>query len=202
MKKISLLFVFICFSIVCFCQSKDQKQKINEFEQSGLFKIDGNNIVTSRIIDSIPGSKDEIYIRVKNYFARAYNDANSVIQTDDKNSGVVIGKGLYKYIYSSIYMLSTTLNYSAYHILRVDMKEGKARVICSVTTMKVDNASSKNDYDYNIIDYAPFTDKRAFYDKGKQTEAFIRLVILMNESLDSIEKTLKEGALSIEKEDW
>ena len=199
MKRLFLLLLFI--PIFCFGQNKEQLAIINQYEASGYFKIDGENIVASRVIDSVPGTKDEIYIKVKNYFARTYNDANSVIQTDDKENGVIIGKGIYDLMVCN-YMI-TTCKYKSYHIIRVDIKDGRVRVICSASDIDVDQKGTNglNKSSYPIIDYAPIGDKRKF-DKGKQTEAFIKLVDRMNGSIDALEKSLKEGSLKVESEDW
>ena len=201
MKKVLFLLLFV--PIFCYGQNKEQIELINKWKESGYFKIDGENIVVSRVIDSISGTKDDIYIKVKNYFVRAYKDANSVIQTDDKQAGTVIGKGLYD-LMTCTYMISATHNYKAYHIMRVDIKDGKVRVICSVSDIDVDQKGTNNylkKSSYPILDYAPIGDKRLF-DKGKQTEAFIKLVDRMNGSINALEKSIKEGSLKIENEEW
>ncbi|MCL1943574.1 MAG: DUF4468 domain-containing protein [Candidatus Azobacteroides sp.] len=198
MKK--LLFTLALLPVFCFGQSSDETMRIQKMYDAGYFKIDGDNIVVSRVIDDIPGTKNEIYINVKNYFSRTYKDSKSVLQTDDKDAGTVIGKGYYSNFYSTNYIMSS-VKFSAYHILRIDIKDGKVRVICSVSDMDIISGSPQKKDSYLIVDYAPLTDKRKF-DKGKQTEAFIQLVALMNATVDSIEKALKTGSLSIEKEDW
>ncbi len=199
MRKLLLLLLLV--PVICFGQSEETKQKIKNMEESGLFSIDGNNIVASRVIEDIPGTKDEIYSKVKNYFARTYKNSKSVLQTDDKESGVVIGRGYYSDFYGTTFMISSVY-FSAYHILRIDIKDGRVRVVCSVSEM-ITAADTKGTSrsDYLITEYAPITDKRKF-DKGKQSEALIQLVALMNATIDSVEKSLKEGSLSIEKEDW
>jgi len=199
MKKVLFLLLFV--PVFCYGQNKEQKELINNWKESGYFKIDGENIVVSRVIDSISGTKDDIYIKVKNYFVRAYNNANSVLQTDDKQAGTVIGKGLYDLMVCN-FML-TTCNYKAYHILRVDIKDGKVRVICSASDIDVDQKGSNgiSKSSYTLLDYAPIGDKRLL-DKGKQTEAFIKLVGRMNSSIDALEKSLKEGSLKVENEEW
>jgi len=199
MKK--LLFLLLFVPVFCFGQNKEQKELIDKWKESGYFKIDGDNIVVSKVIDGINGTKDDIYIKVKNYFSRAYNNANSVLQTDDKQAGTVIGKGLYD-LMTCTYMITATHNYKAYHIMRVDIKDGKVRVICSVSDIDVDQKGAHNYFaSYPILNYAPIGDKR-LYDKGKQTEAFIKLVYRMNNSIDALEKSIKEGSLKVENEDW
>lgn len=203
MKKLLFtLFFLIVFVSFINSQSKDLMRKFESY-QSG-YTIDENNIIVSDIIDNIPATKDEIYIKVKNFFTRTYKDANAVLQTDDKESGVIIGKGRFGdlRVWTDAFGVKSTL--SAYHILRVDIKDGRIRVICSANEWFLyrrsgtGNISSDEGY---IIDYAPFNDKR-FVDKGKQTEAFINLVDRMHMTLDALEKSIKEGVLKQENEDW
>lgn len=203
MKRVFLLLSLFCCASFCFTQSKEQLQKLKNYEESGYFAIDNGNIVVSKVIDSIGADKNEIYLRVKNYFTRAYGDANSVIQTDEKASGLIIGKGLYGNVYTHDYGLSGSIKYNAYHILRVDIKDGRVRIICSVSSME---AKGDISYKYDIVAYSPFTDKRIFgayvYNKKHQVDAFFNLVEKMHTSIDSIEKSLKEGMLKSENEDW
>lgn len=200
MKKILLLIcVIFCYTNAS-SQSKELKQEYERLLSSGAFTIENDEIIVSRVIEGLRGDKNSNYIKVKNFFARKYIDANSVIQVDDKESGVIIGKGYYKDLKSWVYMMTAYVSFNAYHTVRVDIKDDRVRVIC--------NAS---DYDYNpqggacksvnIIDYAPVTDKR-FIDKGKQTEAFLNLITRMNNTIDEIENSLKTGIVSTENSDW
>lgn len=200
MKKILLLICVIFCYANANSQSKELKQKYEKYLSNGVFTIENDEIIVSRVIKDIRGDKNSNYIKVKNFFARKYKDANSVIQVDDKEAGIIIGKGYYKDLKSWVYMMTTYVSFNAYHIVRVDIKDDRVRVIC--------NAS---DYDYNpqggsyqsvkIVDYAPITDKR-FIDKGKQTEAFLNLITRMSNTIDEIEDSLKTGIISTENSDW
>lgn len=73
----NLLLILILFiPMVGFAQNEDK------------YLIDGNDIVVSKVVEDIDASADEIYVRAKSYFTRIYGDANSVIQTDDKEKGI------------------------------------------------------------------------------------------------------------------
>ena len=113
-KVILLLFLFVPF--MAFSQSKENKVKLEEFEKQGVYKVDGSNIVVSRVLENIEGTKDELYLKVKNYFARAYRDANSVLQVDDKEAGLLIGKGLYSDCFGYKANITVPVVYSAYHV--------------------------------------------------------------------------------------
>ena len=198
MKRLVLL-LFMC----PFLQGLAQDEKVFEkYTAEKRYTIDGGSVVVSKIVENIEGSKEDIYTRAKSYLARAYNDSKSVIQTDDKESGIIIGKGLYTRL-ASFNLGAWTMK--AYHILRVDIKEGRARIICSASTV-IPNSSAHldNEYEYSIINYYPITDKHApSLLKKPQLRAFISLIDEMNKSVLSLEKALKEGGvLDSEKEDW
>ncbi|MGM5629922.1 DUF4468 domain-containing protein [Apibacter raozihei] len=166
------------------------------------YEVEDGNIVVTKTIENIGETKDEIYKRVKSYFTRSYGSANSVIQTDDKEGGLVIGKGLY--LNMTTFLLGTWKT-NAYHILRIDIKDGRARIICTATTIIPNSSSYLDDkYEYAIANYLPITDKRApAMTKKAQEEAFNALVEKMQESVESLAQTIKgEGGVKKEYADW
>lgn len=54
------------------------------------------------VIDVDGKSKDELYCAAKIWFTTTYNSANNVIQMDNKENGVLIGKALFKYNYPKL----------------------------------------------------------------------------------------------------
>ena len=200
MKKFVTLVVIMLTAVMCYAQ--EASALFEQYTKEGRYTIDNGNIVVSKIIEELPGTTDDIYGRVKAYFARAYGDSKSVIQTDDKEGGLIIGKG----IYPSLTTFSLGVwTIKAYHILRVDIKDGRARIICSASSM-IPNSSAHpgNEGEYLITDYAPITNKRAMWTpKGAQTKAFVNLVDRMNNSITELESALKGGGLlQSEEEDW
>jgi hypothetical protein len=191
---------------VCFGNEKDDKLKeeIKKYQDSGYFKIDGENIVVSEVIQDVEGSKDEIYIKVKNYLARAYNNAQAVIQTDDKESGTIICKGYFSKVYQYTANLIVPVSYSSYHILRIDIKDGRVRVICSANTWIVEWHANNNYMKEEplIVNCPPYTDKKIYNKRDKTMEAFIALLDEMHETISALEKSIKDGSLKVENEDW
>ena len=82
MKK-SILLLFLFSSILSF----GQKQKITMPIDSITNLITYSEVVT---IDSV--SKNELYSRAREWFAKTFNSSKSVIQMDDKENGKIIGK--------------------------------------------------------------------------------------------------------------
>ncbi len=187
MKTFAVLLLFL-IPYTCFSQEETP------------YRIDGNNIVVSKVIDDIDANSDEIYIRAKSYFARAYVNSNAVLQTDNRETGTIIGKGLYMDLAS--YNLGVW-RFKAYHFLRVDIKDGKARIICSASTI-MPYTKSTDEYEYSIIDHYPITDKRnKWATKGSQKKAFENLINNMQHSVDALGESLKKGGtLNIEQEEW
>lgn len=184
-----------------FAQKQEAKDRFAEYTKNEYYKADGNKVVVSRVIENLKGDKNSLYIAAKNYFVHTYNSANAVLQTDDKESGVIIGKGLYKHFYlgRTLGVVSTIAD--AYHILRIDIKDGRLRAICTVDQIEVTNGQGGNLKRINILDYAPFTDKR-YFDKGRQIDAFISLVDRMTESIDQLEQSVRSGSTSGESDNW
>jgi hypothetical protein len=54
-------------------------------------------LIYSDVIELENVSQDDLYNRGKIWFANTYVSANDVIQLDDKSSGLIIGKGVYRY---------------------------------------------------------------------------------------------------------
>lgn len=165
------------------------------------YKIDNGAVVVTKVVENIPGTAQEIYIRAKNYFVRSYGDSNSVLQTDDKENGIIIGKGIYANLaYHTMGMHS----FKAYHILRVDIKDGRARIICSADEMISYSLSYGNSFPYQIVDYFPITDRRPPpCMKPAAQSAFEALVVRMNSSVSSLTAALQQGGmLEAEKDNW
>ncbi len=202
MKKITSLIILILIATFSFGQNAKTKGMLNEID--GQWNLDDNgNITYIRVVDAPDLSKDEIYNRVLNYFVYNYGSGKSVIQTQDKELGRVVGKGLYDDVHIGISLITTYIN--CWHIVRVDVKEGKIRIILTLTeyekkivggdtppsysTMKVEQ-----EFPINPKGYAKTVMGKAFYKSHKAAIA----------TLDAIEKTIKEGSTSkeIENDDW
>lgn len=59
------------------------------------------NLTRIFIVENINKTKEQIYIATNNWFISTFNDANSVIQLNDKEAGTIIGVGLVPKVESS-----------------------------------------------------------------------------------------------------
>lgn len=100
-------------------------------DENGIYIIDTKEFTGVK--------KEELFKRAESFFVYKYNDANSVIQSKDKESGIIIGKGFFENI--DTHNIFTCLHtYSVQHILRVDIKDEKIRIILTLNKV-IDNVS-------------------------------------------------------------
>ncbi len=85
MKK--LLIVMILFS-ACYAPKATTKKEVKKFSP-----------VTFKVIDSVKGSQNQLYIKAYQWMANTFNSAKEVIQMQDKEAGKLIGKGVMKTAY-------------------------------------------------------------------------------------------------------
>ena len=94
--------------------------------------LDKNNALTYVQVIEAPGkSKEELYVLLNYWFTATFNDANSVINLNDKEAGTIIAQGFVGDIAehsggSNSYVVSIR------PIIKCDLKEGRIRLTYSV----------------------------------------------------------------------
>lgn len=78
--KTILLSSFIMLSSIVFAQEFPINEKTGKVSFENTVKVDG-------------ASKSDLYLRANEWFAKTFSSANSVIQMQDKEAGIIIGKG-------------------------------------------------------------------------------------------------------------
>jgi len=76
----------------------------------------------------IVNTKDELYIKANQWMVKTFNNAESVIQFSDKESGTITGKYMLKQTYTIGLNYQTIPNGGIFAIINVDIKENKARI--------------------------------------------------------------------------
>lgn len=208
--KMKWIIPILILSSICFCssgQNKDTKKMLSEIE--GKWAIDDNgNVTYQRIIEVPDMKKAEIYNRVYNYFVYNYVDGKSVIQTQDIENGQIIGKGFYKDLNSFSTLsskfynapISDMVNLSTWHIVRIDIKDGKARIILTLTEYseeyngRIITDNVKDEYPVNVNRDRKNIMGKSFYKSHQKALA----------SIDAIDKAIKEGNTSkqLENKEW
>lgn len=146
-----------------------------------LYSIDTNGGITyTTVIDSIPKTKEQIYIAVNDWFARSFLNLLSSVRFSDREAGCVIARGHISDI-GNVTTFSNDADISADIIIRVDIKEGRMRISTTLQryVMFEDNSwlgaltglsGEKNCNFYTPSKCFPFTD----YHKKEGAKALFR----------------------------
>lgn len=87
--------------------------------------LDKNNSLTyTQVIECGEQTKEKLYVTLNHWFVESFNDANSVIQLNDKEEGVIIGKGYLSDIAGHLGGMNA-YNVSVHPIIKVDIKDKK-----------------------------------------------------------------------------
>lgn len=78
-------------------------------------------------IDSIEGSQSQLFTKANEWVAKSFNDAKSVIQMSDKESGKIVGKGVMSSQSSMGALIGSSTIYVKYTIT-ITVKEGRYKV--------------------------------------------------------------------------
>jgi hypothetical protein len=189
MKKLLLLYVITMITVgnMDAQTKKSNEDKLKEFD--GLYKVENTDIIFYTVIDGLNSPKDELFVTALSYFAINYNSANDVIQLNDKDAGLIIAKGIFQ-------IESGIVNTFCDHTIRIDVKEGRARIILTVSQYKYSNS---NDI-VNIVDTKPIAEKSKYFTKP-YVSRFISLCETVKFTFDNIEQLLKKQGETI-NEDW
>lgn len=202
MKRI-FFFLILAFSLtISFGQDGATKKLLQEIE--GQWSLDDNgNVTYVKVIEVAELGKDEIYSRAENYFIYNYGSGKSVIQAKDKDAGNIVAKGIYDEVHIGISLITTYVD--CWHIARVDVKEGKARIILTLTEFekKIVGGSTPPSYiTTQVAENFPINPKGV--QKTVMGKAFYKAHLRALGTIEAIEKAIREGNTSstIENESW
>jgi hypothetical protein len=212
MRKLIVIFTLAALTVSSlFAQNKEKDARLFREEaktrlENKEYIIDNGDIVMTRVIDNLSFDKSELFLRVKNFIARGYVDGKSVVQTEDKENGLIISKGTFSEFdkLTMTYLIKYPIYFSADHILRVDIKDNKIRAIISVSKTLFD-FNHVDKINYTTSEYLPFTDKHLAVQKIKFyciSQAGISLLNHMTSALDELEQVVSSGALRVEDTEW
>lgn len=175
--------------------------------------LDKNKSLTYTQVIECPGkTKSQLYITLNYWFSASFNDANSVIQLNDKDAGCIIGQGYMEHIAQHTGGVSV-YDVNVKPIIKVDIKDEKVRVTYTIQSYDVDKLAgggfmagmSKTQpievHEVWTLDTCfPFAEK----DKHKKTscKALIMAHAYSNVMMDKIEEVVKNGLVGNENEDW
>lgn len=179
--------------------------------------LDKNKSLTyTQVIDCGEQTKEQLYITLNHWFVESFNDANSVIQLNDKDAGVIIGKGYLADIAGHLGGMNA-YNVSIHPIIKVDIKDKKIRVTYTVQCYDVEksvgggvmsafsNGSTKptlSTEKWTLDTCYPFAQKDAHKAKKTSSKALVMAHAYSNVIMDKIEEAVKNGLVGNESDNW
>jgi hypothetical protein len=228
MKKICL-FIVLCFMSVC---ASAQVMRAEELEKYAVSKygdkwteaaqniasqltLDKNNSLTYvQVIDCGEQTKDQLYVKMNYWFTATFNDANSVIKLNDKESGEIISTGYVADIAGHAGGMNSYI-VSIRPIIKVDIKDKKIRVTYTVQDYEVTKMigggimgamggtiPSKSEEKWAIDKCFPFSAKDGYGAKKTSSKALVMTHAYSNVIMDKIEEAVKNGLVGNENDNW
>lgn len=195
-KKLFFLFI-ILFNGFCFSQSTEEML----IEIQGKWTLDNKgNVTFTKIIEVPELKKEEIYNSILNYLISNYVNGKQAIQYYNKETGILIAKGVYENVTSN---LGTTMN--TIYTLRIDIKDRKARAKITLAEYDGQIVSLKGTSSYFSI---KLSDKYPINPKGKSKkfmiQAFYNTYQKVMSTFDTLEKTIEkiDTLQMIENSNW
>lgn len=198
------MYILLVLSMISFFvlgNSKEDPQYLFDKVKDEWVLDEKGNVTFSKVIEIGDVDKGELYTRALSYFTYNYNSGDDVIQIKDKEKGLIIGKGIYSNVHTGGTLVISSFN--VLHILRIDIKNGKVRVIITIQEYKVKVSDGKSIPNYNTFSVS----ERFPFSKDAQKKIMCNVIYntvqKVKESFAAIEKSLKEGnTTSDENDDW
>jgi len=114
MKKILIIILFIYSAILCYGQESIFNDK-GKLEYSEVINTNDSN-----------NSKELVFLKAKSWFVETYNSSKAVLEIEDKELGVLMGKPL-THLYISIGM-GSIFKTRMYYTIKVQVKKGRCKI--------------------------------------------------------------------------
>lgn len=227
MKKILLSFVLLIVAVAANAQilraeelEKYAKEKYGDkwveaaSNLASQLSLDKNNALTYvQVIDAEGKDKAQLYVLLNYWFSATFNDANSVIQLNDKDLGTIIAQGFVEGIAEHAGGMNG-YTVSIKPIIKCDIKDGKIRVTYTVPFYSVvrmvgggilgafgsNTVPTRSDEKWTLDSCFPFVQKDAH--KKTSCKALVMAHAYSNVVMDKIEECVKHGLTGNEGEDW
>ena len=144
---------------------------------------------------------DELYLRSKQLFVDVFKSANDVIQMDDKESKIIIGKGFSD---MHITVLATSTPIQMWYTLKIQSRDGRYKYDIYDIKFK----SYESQYSQNTTTSAETVfDRESYYRKnGQSRDVYVKYKDAMTSSIRSLITTIKnsmnKGVNDKKSDDW
>lgn len=174
-------------------QNSKTKKLLSEIE--GEWKLNENDELAYQIIiDSLPGNKEDNYLKVKSFLADL-NDADMIVLDDNKEDGFVIAKGVHKDVFKGVFNMEWS-NFDVMFTIKVNLKNHRVRMICRLDKY-VNNMSSGNldgsalIVEANVVEEYPVNkDVRWGFQKNSYGQTFYHSHLYINSLMGKFERSL------------
>ncbi|MDI9874022.1 DUF4468 domain-containing protein [Flectobacillus rivi] len=194
-KAIIISALLLCSTLAAMSQNVDEK--LSSIQGKWVLD-DKKNVTIQRIIEAPSLSKEEIYNRALNFFAYHYIEENIKIINVDKSQGLVVARGVFDNLHN---------NSKGWHAIRIDVKDGKARILVTLTEYQYPKNIS-TDGVFNTWAHSRVSDEVPINAKGGKYvywgNTFYSFFTKATSLVDSFEIAIKEGNTSkeIESSAW
>lgn len=216
MKNVFIVIVcLLCTSLY----AQEDLELIREKAKSMGFTIENPSAYTSAIsFAKVINSKEQylandLYNKVEAYFTYTYNGGDNVIEVKNPSEKYVIAKGYYPNFYSESNW-GYSLVYAAEHIIRIDCKDNKVRVIITIPNYieqfkdgDIGKITARDKKPILTIGYpinpgdTPKKPQKKGTDKTNY-ECFKGVVLAVENHFEQIEEVINKGNSILENQDW
>lgn len=193
-KLFSVLLVIsasFIWSNLMYSQSYEEMEK----KLAGTFEVESTKVIFTKVIEVDGVSATDLYERILPFFSYNYKNKESSIQIEDKNNLYIVSMGIFKNIANGFNIIFDYSYYSnAEHVLRIDFKEGKLRVMITVDKIQ-EYTSTGYSAEYWLCIMFPFVpqekEKKLSSDEKKELKVSYAVYNEVNYTFTAIEKFAK-----------
>jgi len=180
-----LLFTIIlesmCLSIIAQDSGLPRNPETNMIEYSEVIQVDSTL------------SQSDLYLRAKGWFAKTFSSANAVIQMDDKEGGIIIGKSIIP-INGGTYLADGKVDFT----IKVQVKKGRYKYWFN----NFSHSSYKSGYSGGVLESPKpacggfFMVKKGWEQVKGTTEKNVKLMVI------SLGNVMNKKSADVEEENW
>ena len=211
MRKLLILWMMTLFAGVVYSQTEEQLEMVKSIE--GTYELDEHfGYSYTRVFENLNGSKEELFGRVLSFFpyvVKGTYDARKIIQQEDKENGVIVAKIAHNKV--GVHAnLAHVYSVSATPIWRIDLKDGRCRVIVSIKKWYLFHKDSSGIFVTNTEEEIPTTDVAPFTKLKKKklnemyTNAFLNTHAHTTALLEAFDEWMRNEGNGKDKvnDDW
>lgn len=200
MKKQFLSLFVLLVSVPLFAQSLDEKMQ----DLQGKWTLDANGQVSFvRMIEQDGTSSQDLFMRALNYFTNEKNLPKSSVVYKDASEGLLVVKGVMKNIHQDLAFTRTYLDAS--YQFTIDVKDGKARIKCTVPTYERKVEARNQAPSYSSVQVETLYPANVNAERSTiYGNAFHKTFLKVTNVMDAVEKEMLSGQplLSTVRENW